>query len=69
MEYIVKNKVELKDVDSYSFTIAKWGAVLLKGIAYPTTGGFKYKIHVDGECKYETNYLEVAIEVFNYYTK
>lgn len=69
MEYIIKNKIELEDVDSYSFTIARWGAVLLKGIAYPRTGSFKYKIHVNVECIYETNYLWEAIEKFNECTK
>lgn len=67
MSCMVTKKIIKTEIDSYEFSIAKWGVLELKGRAYPRVGGFRYMLYSNGEKLLETNYLDEAIEKYNEY--
>jgi hypothetical protein len=68
MPYLIIKNLSEKDIDVQEHTIAKWGILELKVQIYFKTGGFKYKLYLDGEQQFETNYLDEAMKKYNEYT-
>lgn len=58
------NKINIKDVGTYEITIAKCGALRLIWLANPYKGN-KYEVHAGDEKILQTNYLWMAVDVYN----
>lgn len=65
MAYLETQKLVKTEIDSYEFTMAKWGAVELKCRVYPRIGGFRYTVTENDNVLLTTNYLDEAIEKYN----